>query len=134
MGLIDPQEVHKAFINCLAAVPDENPDIIVVEGIMGRYAMNKTVLEIHREVVTDWLNELPAEFHKIGTRDGAQDGWSFLNVCTDRHGNLWTGMHQTCEELLVLGMALNMVTFMLPRDLWKVLPGGMPYLQVDTTV
>jgi hypothetical protein len=71
-------------------------------------------------------------FHRH-TEESGGGGWSFLNFCQDRHGTLWTGMHQTCEELIVLGIGLGMVKWCLPRGMWDALPGGMPYLVIDTT-
>ena len=57
-------------------------------------------------------------------------GSSFLNACYDRDGDLWTGDHATMEQLFVLGIAAGMVNCLMPRDMWPVLPGGMPYYSV----
>jgi hypothetical protein len=65
--------------------------------------------------------ELPAEFLK---------GWSFLNVCYDRHGNLWAGMHRTMQELVLLAVSVGKMKLCAPRALWPMLPGGVPYYQV----
>lgn len=58
-------------------------------------------------------------------------GWTFLNACHDRHGNLWTGFHRRMEELFMLGLAIGKVHCLFPRDLWDALPGGMPFYMVD---
>jgi hypothetical protein len=71
------------------------------------------------------LNELPSSFKKdIG------GGWSFLQACETKDGVQW-GEHRNMEQLFVLGMALGKVRYCLPRDLWQVLPGGMPYLVIE---
>ena len=57
-------------------------------------------------------------------------GWSFLNFCQDGKGELWTGVHKICDCLICLGLAIGKVNFLLPRELWDVLPGGVPYLQI----
>jgi hypothetical protein len=36
------------------------------------------------------------------------------------------------EKLCILGLATNMMRWCAPRNLWAILPGGMPYLVVDT--
>ena len=53
-------------------------------------------------------------------------GWSFLQACVDKNGNHW-GEHSNMEELFCLGIAIGKVESLLPRDMWKVLPGGVPY-------
>lgn len=73
------------------------------------------------------LDQLPSEFQKSGG-----GGWSFLNACMDRNGGQWTGMHQTMDKLFMLGIAAGMVCWLMPRDMWEVLPGGMPYVVVST--
>ena len=35
------------------------------------------------------------------------------------------------EQLFVLGMGLGLVKYGLPRSMWNVLPGGMPYISID---
>lgn len=69
------------------------------------------------------LAELPEPFF-----DNGGGGWSFLNLCTDRHDRLWTGEHSVCEQLIVLAQALDLATYPMPRDMWEILPGGMPYV------
>jgi hypothetical protein len=34
--------------------------------------------------------------------------------------------------LLVLGIATEQATILLPREVWKTLPGGMPYFSIKT--
>jgi len=57
------------------------------------------------------------------------EGWSFLQMCEDKHGQQWTGEHRAMEELVVLGQAAGFVALLAPREMWPVLPGGMPYYQ-----
>ena len=71
------------------------------------------------------LGELPDEFHQVGG-----GGWSFLNACNNRHGELWTGEHRIMELLVMLGIGIGRVRFVMPRDLWSEMPGGMPYFMV----
>jgi hypothetical protein len=71
------------------------------------------------------LLQLPDKFMA-----GSGDGFSFLGGCETKTGELW-GQHHDVEMLLCLGMALGMVKCLVPRDMWKVLPGGLPYYVVD---
>lgn len=129
---IDPEGVQAAFLDCLftpeevdgaAAVPI---GAVVVEGILGKFGFHPGRLEGHRPLIFGWLCALPVQFQKSGG-----GGWSFLQACMDRDGEQWTGFHQRMDQLFCLGMGLNLVVCQLPREMWSVLPGGMPYYMVD---
>lgn len=57
-------------------------------------------------------------------------GMSFLRMCEDNAGNEWTGDHAVMDQLVCLGIALDLVT-LTPRELNEMLPGGMPYVTVN---
>lgn len=99
---------------------------IITEGILNRTGFHGGRIEEHRDEILAMLAELPPEFRKdVG------GGWSFLNACMRSDGEQWTGFHQTQDRLFQLGMAVGAVTYTLPRELWSILPGGMPYLVVE---
>jgi hypothetical protein len=35
------------------------------------------------------------------------------------------------EALVALGVGLGMAQFQMPREMWSVLPGGVPYVLLD---
>lgn len=74
------------------------------------------------------LNELPLQFQS--EKNGGEGGWSFLNMCVTKTGEQWTGMHRIVEELCLLAIGNNLVVFPLPKDMWKMLPGSVPYFCV----
>lgn len=94
---------------------------IEVEGIVTKYTFDPTHLANHREEIIRLLNELPETF-----RESGGGGWSFLMSCHDKHGDHW-GEHPSMEALMCLGIAIDKVVFPIPRGMWKMLPGGMPY-------
>lgn len=98
----------------------------VAEGITRTFVFDPARLETQREEVTAILNEMQRGFFR-----DTGGGWTFLYLCEDRHGNLWTGLHQICEDLCCLGIALGLVEWCAPRELWPALPGGMPYLVIN---
>lgn len=55
---------------------------------------------------------------------------SFLNSCNTNEGKQWTGMHMKMEFLFALGVAIEKVKNLLPREMWPILPGGVPYFVV----
>lgn len=83
-------------------------------------------IESHRQEIRDMLSQLPDGFFP-GTGDGA----SFLQACSTKDGQLWTGFHTEMEKLCLLGLASRQMKMCVEDpQVWYILPGGMPYLQV----
>ena len=97
-----------------------------VDGILHSFVFSKEILEEKSEDIFSMLKFLPEEF--LRSSDG---GWSFLNACDDKNGNQWTGLHLTMEKLFALGMAIDRVKILLPKEFWPALLGGMPYLVIE---
>lgn len=100
---------------------------LLVEGVVNKFGFAPEKIEAHKEEIRALLDDMPEQFHME-----SGGGWSFLNLCNDRSGEQWTGMHQTMDELVALGVAAGMASFLLPREMWMALPGGMPYVGFDT--
>lgn len=118
------QNVEETFIDCLCET-QESLDGIIIEGIVAKYKFDTDKLEIHKTDIETMLAELPTEFRKDGG-----GGWSFVNACVDKNGNQWTDLHQRMEQLFCLGIAIGKVQCTLPREMWEMLPGGMPYYAI----
>ena len=103
------------------------PEALMVEGIRRKFGFHRERLAEKKDEVKAILNEMPAKFHK-----NSGGGWSFLNLCFDKHDNHWAE-HPIMEELVVLAIALGMGKYCLPRDMWNFMPGGVPYVMFDTT-
>jgi hypothetical protein len=101
-------------------------DAVIAEGVMAKYAFHPQRLESHKAEIAALCNELPDEFQK--SKGG---GWSFLNLCQTKAGVQW-GEHRNCEQLVVLAVATKQGSYPMPRDMWSMLPGSMPYVQFDT--
>ena len=76
------------------------------------------------------IKEVIVYERKILEKDNG-GGWSFLNMCVDKDGNQWTGFHEIVDKLLMLGIAIGKMSFLLPKQMWSILPGGMPYVVVN---
>ena len=125
------EQIKEIIMDCLymdeEITEGETPkDAVMVKGIVRNFGFHPGRLESHREEVKAILNQMKPEFH---ANQGG--GWSFLNLCEDKDGNLWAE-HPTMEELIVLAMGLGMARYCLPREAWEVLPGGVPYIVFDT--
>lgn len=100
-------------------------DAIIVEGIMNEFVFNPKRIEEHREDVKGMLAQLGDEFMKDGG-----GGMSLMQMVADKHGNLY-GEQQTADLLYVLGNALGYADWIVPRSMWAILPGHMPYIVID---
>jgi hypothetical protein len=125
-SVLTPQSVEAVFMDCLFKDGEDTSTRIVAEGITMNVGFHPGRIEEHRQEIHDMLAELPDGF-KEGS---AASGMSFLEACNDRHGNLWTGMHLTMQQLVQLGIAIGEVKYLAPREMWRMLPGGMPYLLI----
>lgn len=99
---------------------------ICVDGIVHMFYFHPKRIEESKDQIKWLLNEMPAVFHK-----GSGGGMSFLNLCMDKHDVHWAE-HPTMGCLISLGIAAGYARYCLPRDMWEVLPGGMPYVVFDT--
>jgi hypothetical protein len=124
---LNPQHVEDVFEACLAHGAASHPTC-TVQGIVHTANFAMTELERRHVEIAGMLAQLPNEFQPHETGGGG--GWSFLNACMDRDGNQWTGLHLTMEKLVLLGMATDQVAWCLPREMWRALPGELPYFTV----
>lgn len=119
------EKVNEVFLDCLFLEEELKENAIEVKGIVHKFSFHPERIKLHKETITALLMELPETFQKnVGA------GWSFLNACNTKDQKQWTDLHQDMEALFVLGIAIDKVEYVLPRHLWKALPGGMPYLVI----
>jgi hypothetical protein len=124
---LSAQRVEEVFEACLAHGEASHPTV-TVQGIVHTAHFAETELDNHRAEIGGMLAQLPLPFQPHDK--GGSDGWSFLNACQDRDDNQWTGLHLVMEQLVLLGLGTGQVTWCIPREMWEVLPGGMPYFAV----
>lgn len=120
------ERVSTVFNDCLPHEGEEGYTLQSVEGVLRSAAFVPRRVAEHRAEIRQMVEELPEEFRA----DSEGGGWSFLQGCTDRHGNQWTDLHATVEQLFMLGLATGDVIELAPRGVWRMLPGGMPYYAV----
>ena len=113
--------VHNVFINCLAKEV-EGKDVIVIKGVINNFAISKFWVDEEKENIKAMLLQLDDNFMNDG-------GWTFLNMPMRADGVQW-GEQRNAQELLVLGMACELATIQMPREMWAMFPGGVPYIQV----
>jgi len=126
--LIDPEEVNAVFVDCfykteeLEGVKGFPDGAVIVDGIQGKFGFHPGRLKEYEPKVKAWLKALPHQFRQNGG-----GGWSFLNACNQDNGVQWTGFQQRMDQLFCLAMGLGLAKHQFPREMWPVLPGGVPY-------
>lgn len=116
---LTPQNVEQIFNECLLTEIEDFTHRIEAEGLSYKFGFHPERLKYCEPEINDFLEQLPEEF---------KEGWSFLNMCMDKNGELWTGEHRIVEMLVVLGIATGTLSYLVPRAQWNLLPEGMPYL------
>lgn len=128
MTTLSTEAVETIFRSCLADDDDPSEGTLtdVIDGIVFQVRFVRKRIEEHAAEIGALLLELPDTFRRSGG-----GGMSFLNACDDRHGVQWASFHQTMSQLFCLGQACGYVKYLLPREMWSALPGGMPYIVID---
>lgn len=124
---LNPDVVAGLFQSCLWNDVDDAADRVEVEGIAHHVALHRGRLEECRDSIVAMLAELPEAFRE----SSPEEGTSFLAADRDRHGNCWTGHHSRMEQLFQLGIGIGKAKFLMPREMWSALPGGMPYVSIS---
>lgn len=124
MKTLTAKNVSEIFFDCLFRDGEDTSTAKTVDGVLSKFGFHPARLETHREAIGELLSCLPNEFRS--DKDG---GWSFLQACMTKDGNQW-GEHSKIEQLLVLGIATEQARILMPREMWKLFPGSMPYFSV----
>lgn len=126
--MLTAENVGKIFEDCLfpEGTKEENltTDPVLVDGVTINIGFDPVKIKLHKEDIYGLLAQLPEQFQEL-----SGGGWSFLNACLDKDGKQW-GEHIHVEQLLALGIAADLAAYLMPREMWPMLPGGMPYFVV----
>ena len=120
------ENVERIFKKCLSEKA-EGDNVCTVDTVLSdaKFAMKEDKLAFYQTEIRGMLSQLPDEF-----LESSGGGWSFLNLCVRKDGVQWTGFHSSMEQLVCLGLGAGMMKFLLPKNMWHILPGGMPYVAI----
>jgi len=132
MALIKPERVREIIIDVLfnqdeivdGKIPE---DTAFADGIIAKAGFHRGRLESHKDEIKSILENLPINFRKSNV--GGRDGDSIFRMCFDKNNDRW-GTHANVEELCLLSIALDLGEFPIPRELWIMLPGGVPVFSI----
>lgn len=123
---LSAENVQATMTNCLyGEIEKSQDDAIMIDGIANGFVLSKKKVENHKKDIESMLRKMPTQF-----RRQYGGGWSSLNACMDEHGHHW-GEQIHVEALFVLGMAIKKVECQMPKEMWPILPGGMPYYVIN---
>lgn len=127
---LTPEAVHTIMTDCLYREDELTrddagnfvtpKDAIVVQGITSIFGLHPQRVTAHRLEIKELLEELSDDF---------KEGMSFLRLPLTKDDELW-GEHGDAQALMVLGIAAGLMRYLTPREMWGILPGGMPYLEI----
>lgn len=116
------ENVEIMFNECFS---EDEENAVKCDAVVHSFSFIKEKLEENESNIYSMLCNLPKEFMQ-----NTGGGYSFLMACNDKDGRQWTGLHLTMEKLFALGIGIGKVKCLLPRELWQMMPGGMPYFMV----
>ena len=116
--------VHDTFLECLFNTGEPTEDHKLGRAVSMTVGFHPGRLKSKEQLISEMLKDLPKEFQKEG------GGMSFLNMCQDKSGDQWAEQ-KTADELVALGIASGKLSFLMPKEMWSSLPGGVPYLVVN---
>lgn len=123
MSKLTVENVERIFVDCLTN--EDNPNAIECNPVIHKCVFDAQKINEHKDEIKECLMALPKEF-----RENEGGGYSFLAACNDIDGNQWTGLHLNMEKLFALGTAAGYITSLVPRNMWFMLPGNMPYFMI----
>jgi len=106
------ENVERIFMDCLFKEGEDTSNYIPAEGITTNVGFHPERIESHREEIVSMLSELPEPF-----MEKSGGGWTFLNACNDKNGKQWTSFRQRMEQLFQLGIGIEKVAYLMPRDM-----------------
>jgi hypothetical protein len=121
--VLDEQRVNAIFLDCLFKDGESRDIYIYGEAVIFQAGFHPDRLYGYFDEILEMLNELPDTFR-------TPPGDSFLRMCLDRRGKLWTGDHKIVDQLCALGSAIGAIAYTFPKEKWELLPGGVPVVAI----
>lgn len=122
---LSSENIEKVIRVCLYRNGEEILNPVLSHGVIMKIGFHPDRIKQNTDNILSMLKCLPDDF--MVSKGG---GTSFLNACQNRDGVQWADLHDTVDKLVVLGLACKKLSFTMPREMWHILPGTMPYLTV----
>ena len=121
--MIDPKEIHDMILDCLFKEGEPTDKFVAASGVVGNFGFHPDRLASYKPKLAEMIGDLhPAFLKEVG------GGWTFLNLCMDKNEHTWTDSQRVADEFLCLCVGNNLAQILIPRDMWSMLPGVVPYV------
>jgi len=117
------ENVNNVLERCLYPSSDCLRLPVSIEGYKNIFSFDPHALNMERENIESLLSQLPTNF---------KEGMSFWEMYRTNDGHNWTTSLKSMEALMVLGLAIGKIRYVLPKESWWSLPGGAPYVVLDS--
>lgn len=124
-----PRLIDSLFTSCLFRDGEPTDGAVMVEGITAHFGFHPDRLQ----AAVPELRALVDSTVPDAFMSGGGGGSSFLALAFDRLGCHWAE-HPTLQQLVVMCIGAGLADYCLPREVWPVLPGGMPYVAFRSPV
>jgi len=115
--------VKRAFRGCLFEEGDDFSDCIRLPSVTcGRVGISSKRLEQQKKIVTAIMAKLPVELEKE---------IPFMQLCTTKDGDVWAEDIMVCEQLVIMAVGLNLMSFPSSTEISLSQPGVAPYLFIN---
>lgn len=123
MSKLNAKKVFDLFLDCFYEDNELEDgkcpkDAIYVTGISENFGFNPVKIKEHKEEIDNLIDEV---------NDMFDEGIPFVMLPFDKDGNQW-GEQIDGERLMCLGIATGKLVYCFPREMWHILPGGVPYV------
>ena len=122
-AVLTAEKVNQLYAKCSLVEDEVKDDEPLVDFVLGEGVRNITVFSAER--IENNKAEIAMLFDELA---GIDVGISFLTMCVDQYDRQWTGLHSTVDLLVQLGIASGVIEYTLPREMWDIFPGAMPYV------
>lgn len=122
--MITSKRIGEIFLECIAKEGDNPDEYIHTESVVRSIrdtTFHKGRLNNHQEEICALLAELACDFQMD---EHASISFEFAKA--NRYGEFWTDKNTPVDQLFQLAIAVGKAHYLLPRDKWNLLPGGMP--------
>ncbi len=122
--MLKPNEdiIEEVFSVCVIArenlVDTAKDDLKIVNGVDDDYYFSRSKLRSCKADIIEQVSRLSERFD-----DGRP-----VNQASYTEDGIW-GHGDVAYSLILLGMAIGVIEYSLPRPLWYLLPGGTPYVR-----
>lgn len=129
---LNTANVSKIFKSCLFKDDELNEEnmptspVVKVEAVASTFGFHQERLGAIKPKVMELLSQMPEAFFKdIGQGD------TFLNGLVNDKNIPWSTNQSDLDMLLALGLGTELITYSMPRDMWPILPSGLPYFTIN---